>query len=77
MADEHVFLALDLGAESGRGILVTLRDGKVTMEEIHRFANRPVRMAGTLHWDLPFLYASESSVCLSKAARKVLEVQPK
>jgi rhamnulokinase len=57
MAEEHRFLALDLGAESGRGELVTLRDGKVHMEEVHRFANRPVRLGGTLYWDFPSLYA--------------------
>lgn len=57
MTDVHKFLALDLGAESGRGIIVTLADGKVSMEEIHRFANRPVRLAGTLTWDFPFLFA--------------------
>ncbi len=56
MADVHHFLALDLGAESGRGIIVTLREGKVSMEEIHRWPNRPVRLAGTMHWDFPFLF---------------------
>jgi rhamnulokinase len=56
MADEHRFLALDLGAESGRGELVTLRDGKVEMKEVHRFLNQPVRLAGTLHWDVPSLF---------------------
>jgi rhamnulokinase len=57
MGERYHFVALDLGAESGRGELVTLGDGKVTMEEIHRWPNRPVRMAGTLTWDLPFLLA--------------------
>jgi rhamnulokinase len=57
MPEEYRFLALDIGAESGRGELVTLRDGKVHMEEVHRFANRPVRLAGTLYWDFPSLYA--------------------
>ncbi|MFA6135329.1 MAG: FGGY-family carbohydrate kinase [Phycisphaerae bacterium] len=57
MAAEHRFLALDLGAESGRGELVTLAGGKVTMEEIHRFPNRPVRLAGTRYWDFPSLFA--------------------
>jgi len=55
MAENH-FLALDLGAESGRGELVTLRDGKVHMEEVHRFWNKPVRLGGTLHWDFPYLF---------------------
>ena len=57
MADEHHFLALDLGAESGRGEIVTLAGGKVTMEEARRWPNRPVRLAGTLYWDFPFLFA--------------------
>ncbi len=55
MSDKQCFLAMDFGAESGRGELVTLCDGKVTLKEIHRFPNRPVRMGHTLHWDLPFL----------------------
>ena len=71
MADERVFLALDLGAESGRGELVTLREGKVALEEIHRWPNRPVRMAGTLHWDFPFLYA-ECLAALRKCAERGL-----
>jgi len=56
MADEHRFLALDLGAESGRGIVATLANGRISMEEVHRWPNRPVRLAGTLHWDFPFLF---------------------
>ena len=69
MADEQKFLALDLGAESGRGEIVTLADGKVSMEEIHRWPNRPVRMAGTLHWDFPFLFA-EVLEAIGIAARR-------
>ena len=57
MPDMYHFLALDLGAESGRGEVVTLADGKVAVEEIHRFPNRPVRLGQTLHWDFPSLYA--------------------
>ncbi|MCJ7543178.1 MAG: FGGY-family carbohydrate kinase [Phycisphaerae bacterium] len=57
MAEGHFFLAIDLGAESGRGELVHLEAGKVSMEEVHRFSNRPVRLGGTLHWDFPFLFA--------------------
>jgi rhamnulokinase len=51
------FLAMDYGAESGRGELVTLRKGRLALEEIHRFPNRPVRLAGTLYWDFPYLFA--------------------
>jgi rhamnulokinase len=47
----RTFLALDLGAESGRAILAHLAQSKVTLTETHRFANTPVRLPGALHWD--------------------------
>ncbi len=50
------FLAFDLGAESGRAILGHLRQGVVEVREIRRFPNQPVRMAGSLHWDVPRLW---------------------
>ncbi len=50
------FLAADLGAESGRVVVGTLQEGRVSMEEIHRFANEPVQVCGTLHWDVLALY---------------------
>ena len=46
------FVALDLGAESGRAVLGTLEDGRLTLEEKHRFANPTGRMRGTLCWNL-------------------------
>ncbi len=45
------FLALDLGAESGRAMLGTLTDRKLTIEELHRFPNTPVRIPQGLYWD--------------------------
>nr|WP_307808110.1 rhamnulokinase family protein [Streptomyces oryzae] len=50
------FAAVDLGASSGRVMLGLLQDGRVTLEEVHRFANRPVPVLGTLHWDVLGLY---------------------
>lgn len=44
-------LAFDLGASSGRAILGTLEDGKIVMEEVHRFPNDPVTVNGTMYWD--------------------------
>lgn len=46
------FIAFDLGAESGRALLGTLEDGKLTLEEKHRFPNPTGRMFGRLHWNL-------------------------
>jgi len=45
------FLALDLGAESGRGVLGTLEAGRLELQEIGRFRNGPVNLLGVLHWD--------------------------
>ncbi len=73
MSDKtHQFLALDLGAESGRGELVTLRGDQVEMEEVHRFQNRPVRLAGTLYWDFPYLFAESLEAiraCVERGAK--------
>ncbi len=52
----HHYIAVDLGAESGRVMLATLEAGRVSMEEIHRFPNGPVRLAGTLRWDVLALW---------------------
>ena len=43
---ERVYLAVDLGAESGRVIAGKLAKGRVSLEEVHRFPNGPVNMAG-------------------------------
>lgn len=50
------YLAVDLGAESGRVILGTLDGGRLALEELHRFPNEPVRMPTGLYWDTPRLW---------------------
>ncbi len=52
----HRYIACDLGAESGRVILGTLQDGLLTLEELHRFSNDPIRVDGSLRWDAPRLF---------------------
>ncbi len=47
---------MDLGASSGRVMSAELGPGGLTLTEVHRFANRPLRLRGTLHWNLPALY---------------------
>src|SRR5260370_42598260 len=50
------FLAIDLGAESGRAILGTLEAGQLTLEELHRFPNTPGRLPTGLYWDVLRLF---------------------
>ncbi|MGC8744437.1 MAG: rhamnulokinase [Verrucomicrobiia bacterium] len=50
------YLACDLGAESGRLMLGTLTDGKLSLEEIHRFPNEPERSGNSLHWNIEKLF---------------------
>jgi sugar (pentulose or hexulose) kinase len=48
--------AADLGAASGRVIVGEVGADSLELRECHRFPNRPVRTAGTLHWDILGLY---------------------
>ncbi len=45
------YVAIDLGAESGRAILGTLDGGRLALEDLHRFPNEPVRLPTGLYWD--------------------------
>lgn len=49
-------LAFDFGASSGRAMIAELKDGKIEMKEIHRFANEPVLVGERLSWDVLRLY---------------------
>ncbi|SCF07002.1 rhamnulokinase [Micromonospora coriariae] len=48
--------AVDLGASSGRVMVGRVEPGRLELTEAHRFRNDPVRVAGTLHWDVLALY---------------------
>jgi len=65
------YLAIDLGAGSGRGIIGTVSEGKIEIREIHRFVNQPVRIGKSYHWDFP-LMLTEIKVAIQKA----LAVEP-
>lgn len=49
-------LAFDFGASSGRAMIATLNNGKLNLNEIHRFSNDPVTVAGRLCWDVLRLF---------------------
>jgi rhamnulokinase len=66
---QRAYLAIDLGAESGR-VIAGLWNGKtLRLEEVHRFPNGPVPLAGSLRWDVLRLWA-EIQNGLTLAARK-------
>ena len=60
------FLAFDLGASSGRAILGTLVDGKISLQELHRFENGGVAVNGGLFWNTLGLF-KEMKTGLQKA----------
>ena len=48
--------AVDLGAQSGRVALGVFDGDRLSVDEVHRFPNVPVRARGTLYWDVLRLY---------------------
>jgi len=66
------YLAFDLGAESGRAILGTLDDSRLVLEELHRFANEPVRTPTGLYWDaLRLFHEIQQGLAVAGRDRKV------
>jgi rhamnulokinase len=66
---EQVYLGIDIGAESGR-VMAGLWDGRrIRLEELHRFANGPIAIAGTARWDVLRLW-SEIQHGLALAGRR-------
>ena len=52
------YLACDLGADSGRLMLGSLNDDKIiSLTELHRFPNGPMKNVGALHWNIDGLFA--------------------
>lgn len=64
---DSCYLAVDLGAESGRVIAGRFDGSRVRLEELHRFPNGAVNVADSLRWDVLRLW-SEIQVGLAKAA---------
>ena len=53
---QKVFIAVDLGATSGRTIATSIDNGKIIMNELTRFPNHIIEFLGHSYWDLPALY---------------------
>ena len=52
------FLAIDIGASSGRHIAGRVENGKIRLEELYRFENSQTRRGGHDCWDIERLVAS-------------------
>ncbi len=52
----NYYLAIDIGASSGRHILGQVKDGRLVLEEVYRFENRQLRRDGHDCWDMENLW---------------------
>ena len=67
------FLAFDLGASSGRAILGTLQNGKIDLQELHRFENGAIAINNGLFWNTLGLF-KELKIGLQKALESGAEL---
>ena len=56
MSASNVYLGFDLGASSGRAVLGFITSNQMKLQEIHRFSNHPIELAGSLYWDFLSLW---------------------
>ena len=63
------YLAVDIGASSGRLILGHLENGKMELEEVHRFENGMVKKDGELCWEFDRLFLE-----IKKGLKKCKEI---
>lgn len=61
------YLAIDIGATSGRTVLASFDGDKIEMTELTRFENPMIPMGGHLFWDIAGLY-NEILLALRKLA---------
>lgn len=66
---KNYYLAFDLGASSGRAILGTLEQGKLTLTEVHRFENQMQLVHGHFYWNIFSLF-DELKTGLKKCIRE-------
>ncbi|MFN0084028.1 MAG: rhamnulokinase family protein [Blastocatellia bacterium] len=71
--NDSLYIAIDLGAGSGRVFLVGLGEGELLLEETRRFHYPPRREAGHLRWDARKIFA-EIKLGLAAAGRRAKEL---
>ena len=65
------FIAFDLGATSGRTILGTLSDNRLTLEEVTRFPNQMLQLNGHYYWNIFSLYENLKKGLAAVAQKKI------
>jgi rhamnulokinase len=70
----HQYLAIDLGAESGRAMLADLSGHLLKLQEVHRFPNVPVNLPTGLYWNTMGLF-QEMLAGLRVAARLTAQLE--
>lgn len=70
---EKNFLAFDLGATSGRGVVGSFSGGKFTMREVYRFPNGIMELHGKYYWNVYQLYAHLKE-CLTLCAKEGIRI---
>jgi len=66
---EKTYLAIDMGASSGRHVLGRFDGRRVTLEEVYRFENGAVEVGGRLYWDLLRLWSHVREGLCAAAAK--------
>jgi len=69
MAEVKQYIAVDLGAESGRVMLGSVSAERIVLDQIHRFSNGPIEEGGSLHWDFDRLLC-EVKTGIAKAVKQ-------
>ena len=69
-----IYLAVDIGASSGRHIAGWLEDGKIKTEELYRFPNGVTELDGHLTWDIDALLSHvKKGIAIAKEKYPVIE----
>lgn len=71
---KNTYLAVDFGGGSGRVMAGHIANGKLELEEVHRFGNRQVKLGNHVYWDFPALF-QDMKEGLKKAAQKGYQVK--
>lgn len=71
---KDTYLAIDFGGGSGRIMAGSIVNGKLELEEIHRFGNRQIKLGNRLYWDFLSLFQDMKNG-LKLAAQKGLNVK--